>query len=639
MPRLSKAELYMKEFWWGGTPNPESPSKTAGEEMIATAKLIRDMNAQRVRKMLDYTQLYRDRRVSGFMPGDLHLDAEATIAAPLTYNVVKSCTDTVIAKLTMHEPSPNFSTFGATEDLQDRARGQEKLSVGVLQNEQGYDEARRVMRDACICPVGVMKVFDEKNPDRIRLKRIHPSKVLWDIQASIDSRRPTCFYEYDERSKADLMEQFPKHAGAIKEAPHVTIKKAAALRGKMVRELVEVFEAYKEGTPEVPGRHIIAIEGRTLLDEPWNEAAPYSFTRWGEDTLGFDGISIAQELEGIQEEINFVLDHLRGNHEVLGEGYYIKPKGAEVDDEALMSNERFRLVEYAGPREPKIEYPPIANPQTFQYLEQLYARAFELVGLSQLSATSKKPADLESGAALRAYLDVETVRFAVPQRAWEQLFVELAKQIVRCSRRIASRNPRWWVAYSGRDRMLQKIKWSEVAMDDDQFQIRVHPVSALPLQPAARLERAAELARDQLITPEQFKQLAAMPDLEKWQQLETAPMEDFERIFEKMLKPGAPYIKPLEFQELEIGIPLCQRYWSRAACDEAPEEVLDRLETWMVEARDLVEQKLQKQLALQQLEAQIAEMEQALAGPGPEGPAPEPPPGGPEQPPGEQLAA
>jgi hypothetical protein len=286
----------------------------------------------------------------------------------------------------------------------------------------------------------------------------------------------------------------------------------------------------------------------------------------------------------------------------------------------------------------------------FSYLEQLWARAFELVGLSQLSATSKKPADLRSGAALRTYLDVETVRFAVAQDNWEQLFVGLAKAIVCCARRLAKRKPNWSVNYFGADKVLQKVNWKDVKLEDDQFQVRVYPISALPLQPAARLERAAELFQSQAITQEQFLVLADMPDTEKWARLATAPFEDLEKTFEYMLKPDANYVKPLEFQNMEIGVPLCQSYWSRAACDEAPQEALDRLEQWMVDAQELQQRKMEQQLALQQMQQQMQQMQMqqqqmqqpqpmpAAAGPGPGGPAPEPPPGG-AMPPGEQLAA
>jgi hypothetical protein len=643
MPRLTKAERYMREFWWG---KPKTEPREVGEALISTAKQIRIVNNRRINKMREHTGMYRNRDCSGFMPGDVSQDHN--LDEPFTYNVTKSCTDTTLAKLTLHKPVPNFSTFGATEDLQERARGMEKLCVGVIQNCEGHKTARAAMKDACLCPVGVVKVYDEG--DEIKLKRMHPSKVLWDLEATVDGRRPTSFYEFDERSRADLMAQFPEYADEIEVAPHVNTKKTASSENIQVRDLVRVIEGWKEPTMLTPGRHTIAIQGATLFDEEWKDPAPYVFVRWADDEIGFDGLSIAHELYEIQNEIAFVLDKIRENNEVLAESYYLTPEGA-TDDEAFLNNTRLRKVPWrGGAARPEIVHPPIAHPQVFSYLEQLWARAFELVGLSQLSATSKKPADLRSGAALRTYLDVETVRFAVAQDNWEQLFVGLAKAIVCCARRLAKRKPNWSVNYFGADKVLQKVNWKDVELKDDQFQVRVYPISALPLQPAARLERAAELFQSQAITQEQFLVLADMPDTEKWARLATAPFEDLEKTFEYMLKTGSNYIKPLEFQNMEIGVPLCQSYWSRAACDEAPQEALDRLEQWMVDAQELQQRKMEQQLALQQMQQQMQQMQMqqqqmqqpqpmpAAAGPGPGGPAPEPPPGG-AMPPGEQLAA
>lgn len=630
--RPSKIDEYERDFWHGETMGV-GPDAKVGERLIEASKLIEKINGPRLEAMKVNTSLYRDRPCSHFTAGGLRLHSHTD---ELTYNVVKSCTDTVVAKIGLHEPSPHFGTFGAGEDLQEKARGMEKATMGVLQNQGGWHEALMAFKDSCLAPVGVVKTFDLD--DDIMLRRLHPSKVLWDIEATVDARRPSVFYEIDECPRGGIMRQFPKMVDYIRDAPHVADKGVGG--DKRVRDLVRVVEGFKEGTKKSKGRHTIAVSGCTLLDEEWEGPAPYEFTRWTDDTMGFDGLSIAHELAGIQEEINSVLDKLRANGEMLAVSYYLKPKGGEVDDEAFLTDKPFRKVEYVG-QAPNIVHPPIANQQIFDYLERLYARAFELVGLSQFSATSKKPADLESGAALRAYLDVETVRFSVAQKSWENLFVALARQIVRACRRLAKRNPKWASTYFGKDKRLEKIEWSKVNLDDDQFQIMVQPMSALPLQPSARLSKAAEMRRDQVITQEQFNVLADMPDLEKLQRLTVAPYEDLERTFEVMLKKGGPYIKPLEFQRLDIGVPLCQSYWSRAACDEAPQDVLDRLETWMVDAKEIQEAKMQQQLALQQLTQQLQQTGQAMQGGGPGGPPPDAPPGGPgmEQPPGAQPSA
>jgi hypothetical protein len=41
------------------------------------------------------------------------------------------------------------------------------------------------------------------------------------------------------------------------------------------------------------------------------------------------------------------------------------------------------------------------HPEVYNHLDRLYQRAYEISGISELSATGKKPAGLESGAALQ----------------------------------------------------------------------------------------------------------------------------------------------------------------------------------------------------------------------------------------------
>ena len=92
MPRLSKAEKYMREFWWG---KPKSEPRDVGDALISTAKQIRIVNQRRIDKMREHTGMYRNRDCSGFMPGDVSQDHN--LDEPFTYNVTKSCTDTTLS--------------------------------------------------------------------------------------------------------------------------------------------------------------------------------------------------------------------------------------------------------------------------------------------------------------------------------------------------------------------------------------------------------------------------------------------------------------------------------------------------------------------------------------------------------------
>lgn len=185
---------------------------------------------------------------------------------------------------------------------------------------------------------------------------------------------------------------------------------------------------------------------------------------------------------------------------------------------------------------------------------------------------------------------METVRHSLSAKQWENWFVDLFYRIIECAERVASEHPNWTVNYLDNDRVLNKVKWSDVCMEENQFQMRVYPVSALPQQPAARIERVLEFRKNQLITQEEFRQLSQMPDLEELQSLKGAPRGYLRKCFEFMLKDDGDYIGPLPEQpNLEEGIKLASEYYMREKIDRFKEgdgesEGCDRLSRWISEA-------------------------------------------------------
>ncbi len=78
--------------------------------------------------------------------------------------------------------------------------------------------------------------------------------------------------------------------------------------------------------------------------------------------------------------------------------------------QAQLNNDLAAIVKFSG-TPPTYVPPQIIAPEVYQHLWALYAKAFEISGISQLNATGLKPSGLNSGAAQRAYQDVQSERF------------------------------------------------------------------------------------------------------------------------------------------------------------------------------------------------------------------------------------
>jgi len=561
------------KYWW------EHKSDELGKALLDTIESLSDMHDIQVQKMKRLTRIYKDRRFNGFYPGEWH-DNDNIEHRPESYNVLKSSIDTITAKITQQKPNPAVATYGATEDLQDKARAMERLVLGVMQKEKAHALGGMCFRESGITPISSLKIVENYND--ICLRRIHPSRLMIDEDSSLDGR-PMFLTHFEWYSKSWLIAKFPKAANKIKNARGDIID----FGGKLVSERIKVYESWQLPLgPKFPGkRAIVLADGEILGLEDWkDDDFPFIIGRWEPDLLGWYGVSLAENLEGVQTLINEILENISINLEET-KPFWLVPAGSKILDEHLMTNLVNRKVEYVGGNRPERVTPPAVGEQEIRLLQHLIDWGYEIAGVSQLSATGKQPANFESGRALQMYLDVETVRHSKSAEAYENWYVDLFNQIIRSARRIAEKNPNWSVKYMGKDRLLQRIKWSDANIKDDQFQMQVYPVSALPQHPAARLERVMEMARDQLIDRQTFSVLADLPDLEKHNQLTNAPYEYLERMFEHMLSAKGEYIAPLRYQpNLDVGIKLATNYYLRAKIDGIPDDKCDNLARWIEEA-------------------------------------------------------
>ncbi len=580
------------KHWW------EEKQGGIGKALLDTVESLQDQHDARVLKYKRLTGLYKDTRFNGFYPGEWR---DNELERKESYNVLKSSIDTITAKITQQDVNPSASTFGAAEDLQSKAKAMEKLVLGVMQKEQAHTTSSLCFRESGITDVSVAKVF-EQNGD-ICIRKIHPSRIMIDEDASLDGRPPSIF-QYEWYTKSQLRYMFPKAKSIINSASADMIDYG----GKLISERVKVYEAWQRPLgPKFPGKRVVIVDGGGLLgmDDWTDKEFPFVIGRWEHDLQGWHGVSLAEQLEGVQNQINEILENISINLEET-RPFWLVPTGSQINwDGELGRNDFNRMVEYTGPTPPTRATPPAVGEQEIRLLQHLIEWGYEIAGVSQLSATSKQPANFESGRAIQMYLDVETIRHSMSAKMYQQWHVDMFNQIVCCARRIARRNPNWAVSYMGKDKDLQQIKWSDANLEDDKFQLHVHPISALPQHPAARLERVMELARDQLIDRETFSSLASMPDLEKHNQLTNAPYEYLERTFEHMLSPDGKYIAPLRYQpNLETGIKMATNYYLRHKVLDTPDEQCNRVARWIEEASGELDRQaqaaMQAEMAAQQ---------------------------------------
>lgn len=527
------SEQTTNQRWW-------SKKRLVHEDVWAVAKRIEQDQSGRRAMLNEYKKLYLDTWV-GTTPENKHV---------VSFNMVRSVIDTAAAKISKNKPRIQILTNGGDAFLKDKAEKLTKFLDGQFAEMNLHHKAQLVFRDACIFDGGCLRIYADPDSEQIKCDRVLPHEILVDSLESYYGEPRQLFLKRAVH-RDQLAAMYPQKKAWILEAP---ISRLELMTG--VREtgsMVDVIESWhlpsKEGGKD--GRHVICIENATLHDEPYTHADfPFVFFRWQDPVTGFWMPGLAQELWGLQAELNTHMENIRVAHARMGRPGCWLPDNADIDDEEI--NNEIGLILRGGSTAPQWFQTPTMAPQIYQWVETLKESGYSQTGANQASAAGMKPKGDLSGVALRHVEDIETERWILAGQRYERMFREVAEKIVRLARELYADGVD--LTIKARDReFLESIKWSDVDMEDDTYALSIFETSGLPQRPEGRIQTAIDLTQSGIMSPETAgEMLVGISDIKGAMSLERAPRENIDRMLDKMIREDVQ-LTPLPYMNLELA--------------------------------------------------------------------------------------
>jgi len=531
---------------------------------------------ERRERNLRSLRLYGNQDLIGLAPYSFSTSAVPSLPENrVKINIVSSMVDTVSAKISKMKPRITFLTSGGDFSSQENAKKLNKFTLGVFYKNNIYKHHQDAFKDAAVFDIGALKHFIDGN--EIKTERVLATELyVDDIDAMYGT--PQNLYQVKYLHKEVLKKMFPERTAVIGMSSNSFGSQSVGREG--MEEYVVVIESWHlDGKG---GRHVISTDKGTLLDEPYTRSYfPFTFIRWSNRLTGFWGQSLAERLTGNQIEINKMLRIIQKSFHLGSTFKVFLEHGSRVAKEHF-NNDIGSMIYYSGTK-PDYFVPQVVHPEYFNHLQFLIQSSYEEAGVSQMSASSRKPAGLESGKALREYNDIETERFALVSQAYEASFMDSTRQYIDLVKEMADSGIDYEVTSQSK-RFMETIKWSEVAMEDNEFIMQMFPVSMLPHEPAGRLAFIQELVSNNYIPQEFALKLLDFPDLEGYASLATASIDDLMAALEDILVKGT-YNPPEPFQDLATGIKLFQSAYLRSRTEQVPEERLEMLRVWIESAQ------------------------------------------------------
>lgn len=571
--------------WWAMTGEAD-----IANAVTSTLNTLRKAQDIRARQYVVNGRMYGGRPVAGYAAQWFPRATGGTGGAgsgngassdQIRYNVTQSVTDTLISNMISNHPKPMYVTNGGDYRLRKKGERLNEFTEGVFYECNTYRKGIEALKDGCIQGDGLLKIMINPDTQRIEHDRVDTMEIYVDeVEAEFGQPRTMHHVKLVDRTVAEDL--WPNKLSWIRDAQKARVTDAGQ---PSISDLIAVRESWR--LPSSPGakdgRHVLTIDGHSLgTMEPWAyDFFPFARFRYCTRPRGYWSQGIAEQLRPIQREIDQILWLIQQSIHMAGTFKILMKIGSQTPTEHF-NNMIGTIIKYAGDAPPTYITPPIVQPELYTHLWNLVQKAYDLSGISALSASGQMPPGLSgSGEAQRVYNNIETKRFQNIGKSWEEFFMEVSRISVALLRDAAKENKGSYPVQTRGKHGLAVYDWKDIALEEDDYRLECYPVSALPSEPAGRIAMVEDWMRIGLITdPTEAARLMEFPDLKQVGSLMNAQTERLSKILDKIIE-DAEYTAPDPYDNQAEARKTCLEYLKRAQTEAVEPEKIDMLEAFL----------------------------------------------------------
>ena len=400
-------------------------------------------------------------------------------------NIIKSCIDTLTSKIAQSKVRPFFNTQNGTfKDIQTVKQAQAFFDLYYdLQNVN--KKVSEAFRDSCIFEKGCIYI-DEVTKE---ITKALPWQVFVRPAEVTYGKITRVYYERKDYPTTLLAETL--------------VKKAKCENCDYV-----VYGIYYDTFNHIKA---ILINNQVVETTPYTPSkVPFIFLHYCSPIVGDTSQSIVDMLNSIQLEIDNLMMKIKDASQLNPALTFCVPKGSSVKTSQL-NNRVGQILEYnATPNMTgspvTVATPAFIDGQYMQLVEELKQSAYELVGISQLSAMSTKPTGLNSGVALSTMENIESDRFETQLNQVIRAYVDIAKTCIEVFPEEDTILPE--------DNQRVSIKWKDIVEESNKMVVQFSAADSLSKDPSTKLQQLQMLAQTGIIPQTRIAQFMELPDIQ-----------------------------------------------------------------------------------------------------------------------------
>lgn len=440
-------------------------SRIEGKLDFYSYKLARYINRADVDlRNYDY-QYYYSTPLSLLQDGDL-------LRAPST-NVIKSVIDSLVSKLSNNKVRPFFAPVDGTFKTKKVIRQAQQFFDIYYDKINLNNIISETFKDACIFDIGYILI----NPFTFEVERV-PSYCIEELNVNGEN-------------KVALIKWIHQPSLALD-------KYGISLSRQYVN--IEMLIKENEATLYVDEKKVktITTSGYPIVNVYYNEPINNGKT-----------VSIVDELEGIQTQIDLINAKIAATSQLTPANlvFIDEQSGLKASD---VNNKDCQIypvgIQPGNTANPVNVVTPVPfDPSWSAMLDFYINKAYDMIGISQLSAQSRKPSGLDSGVALQTMEDIESDRFEVQVNHFINAYIDVTRKLIEIIPKDVEILPA--------DKYQSTMTWGTLKEQNNLYKVQYSAATSLSKDPAERAKQIIQMSQIGLITPSKAAELMDMPDL------------------------------------------------------------------------------------------------------------------------------
>lgn len=568
--------------WWLAESDEELVA-----QLLSTTAYLKKVHQPRIRQASIFTRLFSGKPLYNYLAnvGTMDNSQQLPIGRP-TANVCYSCTDTLVSRISQDRPRPVFLTDNGHYKERHLSQMMNNFILGEFYRTRAYSLGTLALRDSCAIGDGFVKVFRKEN--KVALDRVLSTELLTDYNdAYYGNPRSLIQMKLIDRSEALALD--PKKADVILKAQHGNVDNTP-LSTETVSDQFIVSEGWRlpSGKNTNDGRHVIVCSSGVLVDEAWEkDRFPFAKIGYNPNIIGYFSQGLIEILMPTQMEIYKMLIIASQSIELMGVPRVLIDEFSSILETAF-NNNIGSIIKFKN-TPPQFVNAESNPPEIYEWIKWLIQNAYQMSGISAMAAQSQKPAGLNSGEAIRSFDDLQTDRFAALSKRYQDFYPDLAYLIIEEASEIAKETGEYLTVYPNKDG-TREVDLPEAVVLRDSYIIQCYEESSLPKDPAGRRATLSEMLAAGEISQQEYRRLAAFPDLQQSDSLANALEERILKNLDDIVEKGKKGFEPPDsfiLDPTDLATTLTVNYINKYAVTDIEESKMQLLRDYFTQVQVL----------------------------------------------------